>query len=307
MQFDGLVFFLLSICIGYFFARWKLIPASAANALPPILLNIFFPAMLITSFSDTDAQSLLSVGLPTVICTLIFSILSSGLILLPLRKAGLQKRRLLRFISGVGNTSFICIPLMQFFLSDSQMIIVFIHGAVCDFLIWGIHHQLFRQDGKHSLGQALKKLLTSPCLIAVVVGILCCLLQVRIPSFLRYTLDALATACSPLSLIFIGILIQSYGLFSWRKEPIAIFFSLWRVILLPCFVFLSLYWILPLDTVLILTLLFGSPAPISAVLWCKQYGGDTELAVNCLIPSTLLYLLLAGSSLFLLSHLGLLG
>ena len=33
MQFDGIVFFVLDITVGYFFARWKLVPAKAADVL----------------------------------------------------------------------------------------------------------------------------------------------------------------------------------------------------------------------------------------------------------------------------------
>lgn len=305
MQFDGIAFFVLAIAVGYFFARWKLIPGSAADVLPPVLLNVFFPALLFTSFSTIDTKELVTLGLPTVVCTLIFSLLSSLLCVLLLRKKSLNVRKLLRFIGGIGNTSFVCVPLMSFFLTEQQMVIVYIHGAVMDFLIWGVHHQIFR-GGSRNIGAALKKIFTSPALIAVVLGILCSVLQVKVPTFISYPLKTMAGAVSPLSLVFIGILIYNYGLFSWVKDKIAIFYMLWKVLILPVIVFASLYFLLPLETVLVLTLLFGSPGPISSVVWSKEYGGDPKLAVNCLIPSTLLYFMTAGAALLLLTGYGLL-
>lgn len=306
MQFDGIAFFILAIAMGFFFSKWKLIPAGAADVLPPVLLNVFFPALLFSSFSTIDARELVHLGLPTVICTVLFSVLASWLCVLLRRKSPVQTKRLLRFIGGIGNTSFVCIPLMSFFLSPEEMVIVYIHGAVMDFIIWGIHHQIFR-GGERNIAAALKRIFTSPCLIAVLLGIGCSVFRLELPSVIRYPISTLAAAVSPLSLVFIGILIQRYGLFSWRKDRTAIFYTLWKVLLLPAVVFASLYFILPLQTVLVLTLLFASPGPISSVVWSKQYGGDAKLAVNCLIPSTLLYFLLAGTALFLLNNAQLLG
>lgn len=307
MQLDGFVFFLLAIGIGYLLCKLKLIPLSAADVLPSVLLNVFFPAMLLNTFANANAEELLSAGLPTVLCTLIFSLLPFFACFFLLRKADRDKRALLRYIAGVGNTSFVCIPLMSLFLSDSQMLIVFVHGAVMDFLIWGVHHQIFVGSGEKNFRLILKKVFASPCLIAVLLGIFLAALKVELPGFLQYTLDALEAAVSPLALVFIGVLIARYGIFAWCKSPTAIFYSIWKVLLLPCIVFASLYFILPLETVLILTFLFGSPAPISAVLWCKEYGKEAKLAVDCLIPSTLLYFLVMGSALAALTHCGILG
>ena len=39
----------------------------------------------------------------------------------------------------------------------------------------------------------------------------------------------------------------------------------------------------------------------------KEYRRDTKLAVDCLIPSTILYFLVMGGALTVLTHLGILG
>lgn len=306
MQLDGFLFFLIAILIGYLFTKIKLISPQAADVLPSVLMNVFFPAMLFNTFANANAGELLSAGLPTLLSTLIFSLLPFFVCSFLLRKADGEKRALLRYIAGVGNTSFVCIPLLRLFLSDSQMLIVFVHGAVMDFLIWGVHHQIFLGSGKQNIPQILKKIFASPCLIAVLLGIFCALLDLPIPHSLQYTLDALEGAVSPLALVFIGTLIARYGILSWRKSPIAITYSAWKVVGLPLLVFACLYFLLPLETALILAILFGSPAPISAVLWCKEYGRDAKLAVECLIPSTLLYFLLMGSLLAVLTRTGIL-
>ena len=302
MQLDGFIFFILVICLGYFAVKLKLVSDSAADSLSSVLLNVCFPAMILKNFLSTDADNLLQTGLSTVIASLVFSIVPCALCFILFRRSTPERRALFRYISGIGNTSFVCIPLLSLFLSSDQMLIVFVHGAVMDILIWAVHHQLFLGTSSDSWKQILKKMFTSPCLIAVIVGITACIAKVKLPSEIQYTIDALDATVSPLALLFIGMLICRYGLLGWVKCRDAIVYSLWRVVAYPCIVFAILYWILPLQNALIIAMLFGSPTPITAVLWCKEYGRDTKLVVNCLIPSTVLYFLLMGSLLLVFTQ-----
>ncbi len=299
---DGFVFFILMIAIGYTVVKIKLVSESAADSLSSVLLNVCFPAMVLKNFLGTVAGHLMQSGTASLIVSLVCASVPSVLIFFLLRKSDADRRTLFRYISGIGNTSFVCIPLFSLFLNADQMLIVIVHGAVMDILIWGIHHQLFLGSSASSARQIVKKMLTSPCLIAVVLGITLCLADAELPSFLTYSINALEAAVSPLALLFIGMLIRRYGLLSWRKCKDAKIYTVLRVLVYPCLIFCVLYWILPLQTALILSMLFGSPTPITAVLWCKEYGKSTELVVNCLIPSTITYFAVMGTLLFIFTH-----
>ncbi len=303
---DGFIFFILMIAIGYFVVRIKLISESAADSLSSVLLNVCFPAMVLKNFLATDTEHLLQSGIASLIVSLICATIPSVIVFFLLKKSDLERRTLFRYISGIGNTSFVCIPLFSLFLNADQMLIVIVHGAVMDILIWGIHHQLFLGSGATSAKQIIKKMIASPCLIAVILGIALCLTGTKLPSFLTYSIDALEAAVSPLALLFIGMLICRYGLLNWVKCKDAIIYTALRVLVYPCLIFSVLYWILPLQTALILSMLFGSPTPITAVLWCKEYGKGTQLVVNCLIPSTVTYFTVMGGLLLVLTKLGIL-
>lgn len=301
MQTDGLFFFLIVIAIGYFAVKLRLVPDSAADALSPILLNVCFPAMLLNTFLNTDPKELLQTAPATVVVSLVFSFLPFAVSHLLLRKRPPDDRALFRYILSIGNTSFVCIPLLSLFLNDEQMLIVIIHGAVMDLLIWGVHHPLFLGSGAKQRRESFWKILTSPCLLAVLLGIILCVCGAELPSFLSYTLDALEATVSPLALLFIGMLICRYGLLNWRHSRKAILYSVWRVLVYPCVVFAATVSFLPLQTAILLAILFGSPTPISAVLWCKAYGRDTRTVVDCLIPSTVGYFAVYGALLMCLT------
>lgn len=306
MQLNGIVFFVLVIALGYLALKCRLVPTETTNVLPSLLLKVCFPAMLFLTFARTDSRQLLDTGLPTVAVTLVFSLLPYLLSIPLLRRMDDARRPLLRYLTGAGNNSFVCLPLLSLFLSGSDLAIVFVYGAVMDFLIWGVYHQLFAGSSLSGRQLIVRNVLTTPNLFAVVAGLLCSIFRISLPGFLVYTLEGLSATVSPLSLLLIGMLICQYGLWNWTHSKIAILYSVGKVLALPLLVFACTAALLPLRMALILSMLLGAPAPISAVLWCKQYGRDTQLAVQCLIPSTVLYFAVYGALLLVLSARGIL-
>jgi predicted permease len=300
MSVDSLIFFFLMLAIGYGVARLKLVPEQTADTLPGVLLNICYPAMVLHTFTSTDPQVLLHTGLPAAIATLVITLaLSLGSLLL-FRRAPKARRAYWCFVSGVGNVSYAAIPLLSVFLSEDAMLLCVIHSAVQDLLIWSLYHSLFLGTFTGSRRELIKKVFTSPALLAAIAGLLLAVFRIRLPSFLQTTVTTLSGMTSPLALLLLGMLICRYGALSWRKDRQAILYSLLKVLAVPVVLFCLLRCVLDTRTALLLAILFGSPAPLTGVVWSKAYGGDAELAVHCTIASTLLFLPLMSAVLFFL-------
>ena len=304
MQIDGLLFFLLMLCIGYGVARLKLVSAQAADVLPGVLINVCYPGMVLHTFSTADPERLLTTGLPTAAATLIVTMTLFSASLLLFRRAPRERRAYWRFVTGIGNVTYAAIPLLGVFLPEEAMLLCIIHGALQDFLIWSLYHPLFLGSFAGNRRELIVKTVTSPCLLAAVVGVVLAAFGLKLPSFLQLTVDTLSNVTSPLALLLLGILIHRYGALSWRRDRSAIVYSLLKVIALPCLLYFPLRAFLDTQTALLLAILFGSPAPLSGVVWSKEYGGDTELAVHCTIASTLLFMAAAGGAMLLLCHFG---
>lgn len=306
MTFDGLIFFFLMLLIGYGVVRLRMVPVSAADGVSGVLLNICYPAMVLNTFLSTEPELLLHTGLPAALATLIVTLLLFFGSLLVLRRQPPSRRAYWCFISGIGNVAFVAIPLMSIFLPPEAMVVCFIHGAMQDFLIWSIYHSLFLGSAAGGRRALLRGVLTSPALLAAIAGSLLSAFRLRLPGFLELTVSKISDMTSPLALLLLGMLLYRYGALSWRRDKAAMAFSAGKVLVLPLLLFWPLRCFLELRSALLLALLFGSPAPITGVVWCKEYGGDTELAVHCTIASTLLYLLAASAALLTLTSLGLL-
>ncbi len=297
-MFDGIVYFLFFLCLGYFLIRRGIFSRETPPMLSALLMSVCFPAMILNSFLTVDVHSLLHTGLPTVAVTVLFSLLPATALLL--WKKPMEQKQLYSFICGIGNVSFVCIPLLDLFLTAEQMFPVYLHVAVQDLLIWGFFHPAFAGKSKKL---QWRKLLTEPCLLAVGAGLLLAVFDLTLPSWVQAPLDALHSCVSPMALLFLGMTIGQYGLRSWRGRKEALYYSLYKVLLYPVVVFLCLLPFFSLWQAILLAILFGSPAPVASVVWMTRYTDDPSPAIHCLIPSTLLYFAVYAPLLLLLPQL----
>ncbi len=299
---SDVMYVILMIALGYILIVCKILPPETRPHLSSILMSVCFPAMILKSFASVEPGELLSTGLSTVIVTLLFSLLPAGILLLKKNKGALHS--LYSFICGIGNVSFVCIPLLRLFLTDSEMVVVYLHVSIQDLLIWALFHPAFA--GSHRPRQ-WKKLLTEPCLVAVFFGLILCLIGLSLPEFLAMPIDALDACVSPLALIFLGMTIGQYGSASVKGGRIPLLYTLYKVIAYPLAVFSLLLPFLSLKSALLMAILFGSPAPVASVVWMQRYTEDPTPAIACLIPSTILYYLLYTPLLLFLCSKGIFG
>jgi len=298
---SGLIFLFLVVCIGYFAAAWKLVDKSAADILPQLLFNICYPAMILETFSSIDIQLLLGSGLRVAVATVVVTlILLSGCLLL-FRKLPAQQRALYTFLAGVGNVTFVAIPMFQVFLPTQAVLIAILHGASQDPLIWGIYNPLLISSQSRE-SQSLKKILANPCLVATFIGLILVFCRVPVPNVLLSTISRISAMTAPLALLLIGLLIHQYGLLSWVRDRAALRFSVIRVLLFPLAIGFCLLPFLGFADAALLAILFGTPAPLMAVAWSTRAKSQEEFTIHCFMASTLLYLLVMTPALILLTN-----
>ena len=304
-QLGGLLYLVLTVCIGYGAAATKLLPEKAADNLPQLLFNICYPAMILETFLTVDTSVLLGTGLPIAAATVAVTVVLFAAGLLVFRKQPEEQKALYTFLMGVGNVTYVAIPLFSVLLPAEAVLAAIIHSTAQDPLIWGIYHPLLLKstEGRENL---LKKVVTSPCLIATAVGIVLCVTKIPLPGFLLDTAARISAATSPVALILIGMLVYQHGLFSWVRDKRALLYSVLKVVVLPLVLFLVFLPFLNRVDAILLAILFGSPAPLMSIAWAKQNDGDVPFTVHCFLASTLLFLPTVSAIVLILSSIGIL-
>lgn len=297
---SGLIFLFLAVCIGYLAARTGLVDKRAADVLPQLLFNICYPAMILDTFSSIDLTTLLGSGLPIAAATVaVTAVLLWGCLFL-FRNRPREQMALFTFLAGVGNVTFVAIPLFQVFLPAQGALVAILHGTSQDPLIWGIYNPILisSQGGNR---KSLKSILLNPCLLATGIGIVLVCFQIPIPAFLMDTITRLSSLTAPLALLLIGMLIHQYGLFSWVGDGAALIYSGIRVLVFPLVIGLALLPFLGFANAVMLAILFGTPAPLMAVAWATRAKSQVEFTIHCFLASTMLYLLVMAPALILLA------
>lgn len=299
-QLSGLVFLFLAVCIGYAASALKLIGKGATDILPQLMFNICYPAMILETFSSIDIGVLLGSGLPVAVATIVLTfILLFGSMFL-FRKLPAEQRALYIFLAGVGNVTYVAIPLFEVFLSSQAVLVAILHGAAQDPLIWSIYNPLLLSS-QHKSKNPLKEILTTPCLIATFIGLIMVFTGFRLPNVLMVTVSRISSITSPIALLLIGILIHQYGLFSWIGDRRALVYSLVRVLVFPIVIGLMLLPFLDTATTILLAALFATPGPLMAVAWATQAKSQVEFTIHCFLFSTMLYLAIFAPLLIFLS------
>ncbi len=306
MQIDGFIFFVLTVVLGYFSAHFRFVSEDSSSALPQILISVCYPAMILSTFSQVDLQTLLGPGLAVLVATLVITFIlyiASGFFF---RNAPMAQQATMRFQSAIGNVTYVTIPLFSIFLGPSAVFIAVMHGAAQDLLIWSLFYSLFAGNSERSVTKTAKHLLSNPCIVALILGVMLKAFDIALPIALQTTVARIGAATTPIALLYLGIMIHKYGFFSWRKNSAAIRYSLYKVALLPVLVTVTMLPFFSIQNAILIGILFGSPAPIVSIIWAGHYGGDVSYAMDCCISSTLVFLLLMGPLCYLLVHCGVL-
>jgi predicted permease len=304
-ELSGLFYLVLMVAIGYGASATKLLPQKTADTLPQVLFNICYPAMILDTFLTVDTSVVLGTGLPVVIATIAATLVLLALGLVLFRKAPEGMRSLYIFLMGVGNVTYVAIPLFSVFLPAQAVLVAILHSTAQDPLIWGIYLPFLLERGQRK-ERPIKNALTSPCLIATALGALICFTGISLPDFIADTAARISAATSPLALLLIGMLVRQYGLISWVRDRRALVYSVLKVLVLPfCLCLVFRLFLSGTDAVL-LSILFGSPAPLLSIVWAKQNGQDAAFPVHCFLASTLLFLSAASGLLILLTKFGIL-
>ena len=134
-------------------------------------------------------------------------------------------------------------------------------------------------------------------LVGFVVAVVWLLLGIPVPTFMNQTLSYVGGLVTPLSLIYIGIVLADAGLDKFKFERDSVMALIGRFILSPLVLILVIklgtgMMGISLPTLMRQTLVVQSALPMLAVLpiLAKEAHGDVDYATNIVVMSTVLFI-----------------
>lgn len=287
---------IILISLGYILQIKKWFDISFSDNISKLIMNIALPASIFVSVMEyltVDRLIKLSSGLVYVALATIFGYIIAYILVKALKiRAGRRGTFINTFVNA--NTIFIGLPLNIALFGDKATEYFLVYYIINTISTWTLGIYLMTTDSqvqsKTTVSFDWKKLLPPP-LIGFLVAIVFLLAKVPVPQVMTKTLTYVGNIVTPLSLIYIGIVLAKAGLASVKFDKDSVYALCGRFLIAPLLMMIVIKTIgTNLPDLEAQTFMLQSAVSSLAVMpiLAHQGSGDVEYATNIVTLSTLL-------------------
>ena len=313
---QSVVVIVLIMLLGYILRKQGWLADSFGGNVSKLITQIALPASIFMSVQNNLTRGKLFNLFAGLLLPFIGVVISYivAFILVKVLKVKVGRRGVFINTIANANTIFIGMPLnLALFGSaaTSYFLIYYIINTVSTwafgvFLIKNDDPTLVKAEKQHNKIN-WRKILPMP-LVGFFVAVIWLLTGIQLPKFLGDTFNYVGSLVTPLSLIYIGIVLANAGLKSIHFDKDTVFALLGRFILAPVVMILLVKWfgptILHLDIANLMgkTFIVQSATPALAVLpiLAGEAHGDVDYATNVVVLSTLLFIIVVPVLMFII-------
>lgn len=292
--------------VGLFFRKKNIISAEGKKTLTDLVIYLILPCNIVKSFmiefdggvlKNFGLVLLISIGIQ-VMCALLAKLLYRHVV--PGRKAVLQ------YGTIVSNAGFLGNPVAEGVFGSIGLALASVYLIPQRIVMWSAGVSYFTvaaNDGTdkvegptaeekraHRL-DVFKRVVTHPCIIAVVVGIVFMFAKVQLPTFFDSALKDLGNCNTAMSMLVIGTILADVKVKEMLDKSVFLFSGL-RLIIIPLLTYIGclLCSVEGLATG-VSVLLAAMPAASTTAILAAKYDGDAVYASKCVVTTTVLSLL----------------
>lgn len=199
-----------------------------------------------------------------------------------------QRKKVLQYCTIVPMSGFLGNPIAEGIYDQVGVLYTSIFLIPMRIVMWSMGTSYFVAGEGTDKKKVLKNVLTHPCLVAIYLGILCMVTQLRLPAVITETVCYIGNCNSALSMFIVGTILTDVPLRTIFSRD-TVLFSVLRLGLLPAAA-LGLGLLLGLETAPlgVSVLMTGMPAGATAAIFAAKYGSDAPFATRCVVFTTLL-------------------
>lgn len=277
---SSIILLFLCLFIGIVIQRINNFPKNTAIVLNQYILYVALPAMALYYLPKIKLSWELL--LPASIAWITFGL--SFLLFSYLGKVNNWSKKLtgcLIITSGLGNTSFVGIPVVQALYGDeglNTLIIIDLPGTFVALSTVGVLIATMYSNQKGTNDSIVKKIFSFPPLLAFLVGLLMVIFQIDFPEALSDTFKQLSATVSPIALISVGyqLKFKTYG----RHFKFLFLGLTYQLIIVPLIILGLFYFVLgKTDLATKVCIIEAAMAPmITGAILASNYGLKPELS-----------------------------
>ena len=295
IAFTNVLLTLIYIIPGFISRKTNITKAEHLPSISAILVYVCSPCMIVASFLDTDRtwSNARQILLFFLVSLAIQAVLTFTLYSMFRKKFHDAKYRMLTVSFGLGNAGFFGIPIIEKLLPNNSEVACF----ACVYIV-GMNMITFTLGAYCLTGDRkrmeLKKAFINPSFISLMIALVLFAIGAKsiMPDMLMNAIRLLKSTTTPLCMIILGIRLASVSFTKLFTRAYVYIICACKLLIFP-FVCLAIVYFLPANIFgevfkPAMFILGGTPCAAVMLNLAEMYHGETELAANCVLLSTLL-------------------
>ena len=278
----------LLVAMGFVLKKIHIIGPQGQKNINDMVIYVILPCNILRAFLDSPAEN----GFLSYLEVLIISVFIQAFCVIygkvVFRKETEGRQKCLRYGTICSNAGFLGNPIAEGVYGAEGLMLASIYLIPQRIMMWSSGLAVF--SGTSDKKQTLKKVLTHPCILACILGIMFMLADIQLPPGLDGMVTALGNCNTAMSMMVIGMILADINVKDfWDKTVVK--YTVHRLVVIPAAVY-AVCRFLPLDRTAfgICVLLAAMPAGATTSILAEKYEMEPAFATKMVIFSTLLSL-----------------
>jgi predicted permease len=278
----------LLMLVGLILRKKDIITVKGKQCLTDLIIDVILPANIIKSFLIEFNRKILLNFLTIFLISIGIQIFCTFLSRVLYKKEGSDRRKVLQYGIICSNAGFLGNPIAEGVFGSMGLSLASIYLIPQRIVMWSAGISYFTESPDRKT--LIKKVLTHPCIVAAILGILLMVSQLQLPECVVSTISSLSNCCTALSMVVIGTILSDVD-FRTMVDKTVVSYTILRLIGIPLVVFFVCR-ILSIDSLItgVSTLLAAMPAGATTAILASKYDGDAIFATKCVVFSTVMSL-----------------
>ncbi|MBR4320453.1 MAG: AEC family transporter [Oscillospiraceae bacterium] len=281
---QAIIMFIL-ILVGALCFKLKLLSKETVSQISGFVLKVVNPIVILMAYQREFRGDLVrNLGF-TFILSVTAYIIAMLIAYLCIRNKEGRETVIERFSCIYSNCGFMGIPLVQAMFGYEGVFYLTAFLTVFNTLVWS--HGVMQMSGEKSL-KSLGKVLRSPAIIAIFLGMILFFAGITLPEVLAETLKEIGSLNTPLAMIVAGATIIQTDLLKVFQKPRVFYICFLKLLLIPVLTILA-FQAFPFEKTVEMTVLAAAAAPSAAIctMQCLNYHRNAAYASELFGVTTL--------------------
>ena len=273
------------IAIGFLTAKLNVMGKAGEKALTDLVLSIVLPFNVFCSFFTEGVEDLAADCIWILAISIAVQIVALLYTRFVFRTQDRKQRCNLSYAMISPNTGFFGSPIAEAVFGPVGLMLTCIYLIPQRLVMWSVGLSMY--TGISERRAAARKLVTHPCVVACVLGLLLMVLKAPIPDWLLAPFKTIGKCNTPLSMLVIGMIVSKVSIRALANRNV-ILFTIHRLLIVPAIIFVACSLLPVSKTVFgVSVLLAAMPAGATTSMLASKYDKDPVFAAELVVFSTI--------------------